>query len=167
MADLFDKEKRSYVMSRVRSADTKPELVVRSLLHRAGFRFSLRRKDLPGKPDVVMPKYRTVLFVHGCFWHRHEGCPRSTMPATRVEFWQEKFARTVERDAAATAALTAAGWRVFVIWECEVRADPVMAVQRVIDALEPYREDLLQTDRRQLMRDVEARFEAVWRRRGQ
>lgn len=100
---------------------SKPELLVRSALHRLGYRFSLHRNDLPGTPDIVLPKHRVVIFVHGCFWHRHPGCRLSSTPRTRAEFWQTKFDRNVERDAAAISALEALGWRVIVVWECETR----------------------------------------------
>ncbi|WP_439524130.1 very short patch repair endonuclease [Marivita sp.] len=124
MTDRISKEHRSWNMSRIRGKDTKPELILRSLLHRAGFRFRLHVPGLPGKPDIVLPKYCTVIFVHGCFWHRHEGCSNSTMPKTRPQFWQEKFDRTVERDWEKQAKLESAGWRVLTVWECELRTDP-------------------------------------------
>lgn len=104
-----------------KSKDTKPEILVRKLLHGLGYRFRLCRKDLPGKPDIVLPKYRTVIFVHGCFWHQHAGCKAASRPSTNVEFWEKKFARNRERDARVEAELAALGWRVIVIWECEVK----------------------------------------------
>lgn len=118
-------------MSRIKGRDTGPELRLRSLLHRAGFRFRLHAKDLPGKPDIVLPKYRTAIFVHGCFWHRHEGCRHATTPSTRADFWQDKFATNVNRDERNRTALEAAGWRVETIWECELKADPLGIVQRL------------------------------------
>lgn len=121
MADRLSPEARSENMRRVRGKDTAPEMLVRRALHAMGLRFRLHRADLPGRPDIVLPKWRTVIFVHGCFWHRHQGCPRATTPATRQEFWKAKFARTVLRDAEQQAALKALGWRVEVIWECEAR----------------------------------------------
>ena len=120
MTDLVSEEQRSYIMSRVASKNTKPELLVRSYLHRRGFRFRIHGKELPGRPDLVFLKYRSVVFVHGCFWHRHKGCTRSTMPATRVEFWREKFERNVARDLTDQADLRKLGWRVLVLWECEI-----------------------------------------------
>jgi DNA mismatch endonuclease (patch repair protein) len=108
-------------MALVRSKDTKPELVVRRLTHRLGYRFRLHRRDLPGHPDLVFPSRRKVIFVHGCFWHRHPGCKATRVPKTRVEFWQRKFEDNVRRDAAAQEALAEAGWKVLVVWECEVR----------------------------------------------
>lgn len=108
-------------MRRVRGKDTTPEKVVRSLLHRLGFRFRLHRADLPGNPDIVLPKYGAVVFVHGCFWHRHVGCPRASTPASRQEYWLPKFRRTVERDKEKHQLLRNAGWNVIVVWECELR----------------------------------------------
>lgn len=107
-------------MSRIKSKDTAPEMRVRSALHRAGYRFRLHVKDLPGKPDIVLPKYKTVIFVHGCFWHRHKGCSNATMPSTNQAFWKEKFKRNVERDKREQAELNKLGWKVLVVWECEV-----------------------------------------------
>lgn len=112
---------RSEVMSRVRSRDTSPELAVRSALHRAGVRFRLHRKDLPGKPDIVLSSRRAVIFVHGCFWHQHPGCRRARRPASRTDYWDKKLTRNIERDAKDQAALRAAGWSVIVLWECEIR----------------------------------------------
>lgn len=118
-------------MSRIKGRDTGPELRLRSLLHRAGFRFRLQAKDLPGKPDIVLPKYRTAIFVHGCFWHRHEGCRNATTPSTRTQFWQEKFVGTVERDKRNMAALETAGWTVITVWECDLKADADRIVQQL------------------------------------
>lgn len=112
---------RSANMAKVRGKNTGPELRVRQTLHAMGYRFRLHRKDLPGRPDIVLPRLRTVVFVHGCYWHRHQGCSRATTPATRREFWQAKFDRTVERDRAQTESLTASGWNVLSVWECETR----------------------------------------------
>lgn len=121
MADVFDAETRSRIMRAVRSENTRPELVVRSLLHRLGFRFRLRRRDLPGKPDIVLPRYHVAVFVHGCFFHGHD-CPRgSREPKTNVEYWRQKRHRNVERDARVRLELASQGWRVLTIWECELR----------------------------------------------
>lgn len=117
--DIVDRATRSRMMSGIRGKDTKPELIVRSYLHRAGLRFRLHAK-LPGKPDLVLPKYRTAVFVHGCFWHRHEGCRYATTPASNAKFWQEKFAGNVRRDARAKQQLEELGWRVQVIWACQL-----------------------------------------------
>lgn len=119
--DTISPEKRSWTMAQVKDRDTRPERVVRSLLHRLGCRFRLHRADLPGKPDIVLPKRRTVIFVHGCFWHRHAGCRRATMPASNTEYWKRKFSRTVARDAQNTLRLERSGWRVLVVWECELK----------------------------------------------
>mgnify|MGYP000863008343 CR=1 FL=1 len=118
--DRISPQKRSEVMSRIKGKNTKPELVVRRLLHRMGYRFRLHRKDLPGKPDIVLPKWRTAIFVHGCFWHGHE-CPRGSTPASNVEFWSEKIRRNKERDQRAVSALGNAGWQVLTLWECELK----------------------------------------------
>jgi DNA mismatch endonuclease, patch repair protein len=119
--DRLNKEHRSWNMSRIRGSNTKPELVVRSLLHRMGYRFRLHRRDLPGRPDIVLPKHKTVVQVHGCFWHRHTGCKMAYKPRTRWAFWKTKFAGNVERDQRTHRELQALGWRVIVIWECETR----------------------------------------------
>lgn len=115
---------RSKNMAAIRGRNTTPELRVRSLLHRLGYRFRLHLGDLPGSPDVVLPKYRTVVFVHGCFWHRHPGCRYATTPRNRAEFWERKFEQNVERDRRQQEQLIAMGWRVMVVWECELRDFP-------------------------------------------
>ncbi|TXI89385.1 MAG: DNA mismatch endonuclease Vsr [Cupriavidus sp.] len=119
MVDVVDQATRSRMMSGIRGKDTKPELTVRSALHRAGLRFRLHA-SLPGKPDLVLPKYRTVVFVHGCFWHRHEGCRFATTPASNTGFWRGKFAANVARDAKVRQQLEDQGWRVLVIWSCQL-----------------------------------------------
>ncbi len=118
--DRFTLEKRSWNMSRIKSKDTIPERIVRSFLHRNGFRFRLHVKDLSGKPDIVLPKYKTVIEVRGCYWHRHEGCKDATMPSTNTEFWQKKFAENVARDKRTEQELKKLGWNVIVVWECEI-----------------------------------------------
>jgi DNA mismatch endonuclease (patch repair protein) len=117
--DHLDPERRSENMRRVKGVNTGPELAVRRALHAIGKRFRLHRRDLPGRPDIVLPKAKVAIFVHGCFWHRHQGCRRASTPATRPDFWNAKFARTTERDAEQDAALRRLGWRVETIWECE------------------------------------------------
>ncbi len=119
--DRIPPEKRSWNMSRIRGKDTKPELCVRSELHSMGARFRLHRKDLPGKPDIVLPRYRITIFVHGCFWHRHEGCKLSTMPKTRVQFWSDKLESNVRRDKNNQDDLRALDWTPVIIWECEIK----------------------------------------------
>lgn len=123
---------RRRIMRRVRGRDTGPELAVRRFLHRAGYRFRLHDRRLPGSPDLVLRRHRTVVFVHGCFWHRHRGCRRTTTPKTRREFWRRKFTANVARDAAAVRALETLGWRVVVVWECRTRSSGDLA-----EALEP------------------------------
>lgn len=118
--DHLTKERRSWNMSRIRSRDTKPERIARSVLHHLGFRFRLNSGDvLPGKPDVVLPKYKTVIFVHGCFWHRHHRCRLAYIPKSRVSFWTQKFTATVLRDKKMQRKLRSQGWRVVTVWECE------------------------------------------------
>lgn len=118
--DRITPEKRSWLMSRIRSENTTPEIRVRSALHRAGYRFRLHVKTLPGSPDIVLPKYKTVIFVHGCFWHNHKGCSISRIPSTNSDFWKKKFQRNVERDKRVKKELRKLGWKVIVVWECEV-----------------------------------------------
>lgn len=120
MADIVDRATRSRMMSGIRGRDTKPELVVRKYLHAHGLRYRIAPKDLPGKPDIVLPKYRTVVFVHGCFWHRHPGCKYAATPSTNPDFWQRKFQTNVVRDERIRESLQQAGWRVLIIWECEI-----------------------------------------------
>lgn len=115
--DIVSPETRSRMMSGIRGRNTRPELILRSALHARGFRFRLHVSDLPGKPDLVFPKHRAVIQVHGCFWHRH-GCTKTTTPSTNVDFWQEKFRRNVERDQKTEAGLDQLGWRFGLIWEC-------------------------------------------------
>ena len=121
--DRISKGHRSWNMSRIKSGNTKPEIVVRSLLHNMGYRFRLHRKDLPGKPDIVLPRYKSVIFVHGCFWHRHKGCKNATSPKTKKIFWREKFRANVERDRKVQKELKSMGWSIQIIWECEL-SDP-------------------------------------------
>jgi DNA mismatch endonuclease, patch repair protein len=119
VADSLTKAQRSWNMSRIKGKNTGPEKIVRSLLHRMGYRFSLHKSKLPGKPDVVMPKYQTVIFVHGCFWHRHKRCKDATMPKSRTEWWRAKLEGNAVRDRRNKLALRLAGWQVLTIWECE------------------------------------------------
>lgn len=121
--DVVSAAKRSKMMSGIRGRDTRPELQVRSYLHAHGLRFRLHRKDLPGRPDVVLSKYRVAVFVHGCFWHRHPGCKFTTNPSTREDFWRRKFAENVERDQRNQEALLHEGWRVLIIWECGLKGN--------------------------------------------
>lgn len=120
-ADIVTQEQRSQNMSRIKGKNTKPEMIVRSACHDLGLRYRLHRKDLPGTPDLVFPKHRLCLFVHGCFWHRHPGCKYAYTPKSRLEFWLPKLAKNVERDMKAKRALEVSGWRVSIIWECQTK----------------------------------------------
>lgn len=122
MPDVVDKATRSRMMSGIRGSKTKPEMTVRRSLHRAGFRYRVNGRDLPGKPDIILPKHNAVIFVHGCFWHRHKGCRFTATPATRASFWEDKFAGNVRRDREAVISLKASGWRVATVWECATRS---------------------------------------------
>lgn len=123
MADVHEPETRSYNMSRIKGKDTKPEMLVRKFLHANGFRYRLHVKKLPGKPDLVLPKYNSVIFVHGCFWHVHEGCRYFKIPGTRTEWWKEKLYGNKKRDNENEKQLKEMGWNVIVIWECELKLD--------------------------------------------
>jgi DNA mismatch endonuclease (patch repair protein) len=116
-----DQQRLHYKMSRIKSRETSPEIIVRSVLHQLGYRFRKHVKKLPGKPDIVLPKYKTVIFVHGCFWHQHHGCPKCKVPKSNIQFWTEKLNGNIERDRLHHSSLVAAGWRVLVIWECETK----------------------------------------------
>jgi len=113
-------EQRSRNMSAIKSKNTKPEITVRKLLHSMGYRFRLHKKDLPGSPDIVLPKYKTVIFVHGCFWHRHQNCKYASTPKTRQEFWGAKFRENINRDKLNQENLSSKGWKIIVVWECEI-----------------------------------------------
>jgi len=126
--DRLTPDRRRWNMSRIRGQNTAPERRVRSLLHHRGFRFSLRRKELPGKPDIVLPRFHTVVFVHGCFWHRHAGCRNAVVPKTRTEFWARKLSGNVERDHQNVEDLKQLGWKILVVWECEL--DDESALQK-------------------------------------
>lgn len=126
MADRLSPEARSRLMASVRGKDTKPEMVVRRLSHAFGYRFRLHRQDLPGTPDLVFPRLGLVLFVHGCFFHRHEGCRLTTTPVSNWDFWQRKFMANVKRDRRVSAQLRALGWRVNIVWECETKNPEVL-----------------------------------------
>ncbi|QNH04281.1 DNA mismatch endonuclease Vsr [Pseudomonas sp. B11D7D] len=119
--DIVSKEVRSRMMAGIRGSNTSPEMKVRRMLHRQGFRYRLHQKNLPGRPDLVLPRYRVCIFVHGCFWHRHPGCRYATTPRTRHDFWQAKFEQNVSRDTRIKLELLALGWRVIELWECGIR----------------------------------------------
>lgn len=134
MADIVDPDIRSRMMSGIRSKDTKPEIAVRKFLHRCGLRFRLGGCGLPGRPDIVLPKWKTVVRVHGCFWHRHPGCRFAYNPATRVDFWQQKFSENVKRDYRTAQELEDLGWKVLTIWECEIdEAELTRLVNEICD----------------------------------
>lgn len=121
MTDRISKKKRSWNMSRIRSKDTKPEIKVRSYLFKLGFRFRKNVQKLPGKPDIVLPKYSTVIFINGCFWHHHQGCRYAYIPKTRTKFWLDKFSKNLENDKKNKVILQQLGWKVVVIWECMLK----------------------------------------------
>lgn len=134
MVDRLDPERRSRLMRQVKGKNTRPEMVVRSLLHRLGYRFRLHRKDLPGTPDIVFPSRRIALFVHGCFWHGH-GCRIGQLPKSRLDYWKPKIEANAERDRRKQAALTSEGWRVAVVWQCEL-ADKEALTEKLRSILE-------------------------------
>lgn len=137
MPDRFSPFQRSRLMARIRGRDTKPEWVLRSALHRLGFRYRLGGAGLAGRPDLVLPRYRCVIFVHGCFWHRHPGCKRATLPKTNADFWREKLDRNVQRDGENARDLAAADWTVITVWECELYRDPVGVAEGIAARLRP------------------------------
>ncbi len=134
--DTLTSEKRSWNMSRIRRANTKPELAVRSMLHCMGYRFRISDKTLPGKPDIVLPKYRAVIFVHGCFWHRHQGCKYAYTPKSSLEFWSQKFEGNILRDKTNLSLLKKAGWLPIIVWECEIKRDAIVTLGRVSKVLQ-------------------------------
>lgn len=136
--DRVSPDVRSRNMSRIRGKDTKPEIQVRRILHSLGYRFRLHAPSLPGKPDIAFSRRRKVVFVHGCFWHQHPGCPRAATPASRTDFWRQKFDTNCERDRCVESALVAQGWEVFVVWECETRRSDELR-QRLMEFLGPVR----------------------------
>ncbi len=144
MVDVLTPEQRRLNMSRIRGRDTKPEMILRRGLHALGLRFRLHRKDLPGRPDLVFPRYRAVIQVHGCFWHGHD-CPMFKWPATRAEFWKEKIVGNRRRDRASLGALHESGWRVLVVWECALRGPRRRSVRDVLSRCEGFVKDRNET----------------------
>lgn len=139
MVDIVDSTTRSIMMSKIRSKNTKPELLIRSLLHRRGFRFRVHVKDLPGKPDIVLAKYKAVIFINGCFWHGHQGCSLFKLPGTRSDFWQQKIVRNQINDNKAIVALLEKNWRIAIIWECSIRGknrNPEQVIKLIANWLE-------------------------------
>jgi len=160
MTDKLSPRHRTWNMSRIRSSNTKPEMLVRSLLHRIGFRFRVHCRNLPGRPDIVLPRYRTVIFVHGCFWHQHAGCTEASRPASNTGYWNSKLKANVRRDGRHRRLLRQKGWRVLHFWECEVEKNPareVMRIARVLrgDAAESTAYNL--PSQRELLKAAEAR----------
>lgn len=133
--DKWSKEKRSEVMSHIRSKNTKPEMMVRSALHKLGYRYSLHRKELPGQPDLTLPKYNSVIFINGCFWHQHRKCRNGHIPKTRTEYWRNKFDKNVERDRRSYRELRKCGWNVIIVWECEIKNDLHSVIKNIIKKL--------------------------------
>jgi len=145
MADVHDKKTRSYNMSQIRGKDTKPEMLVRRFLHSKGFRYKLHDKTLPGKPDIVLPKYKTVIFVHGCFWHGHEDCKYFVVPKTRTEWWLEKIRKNRENDSFAMESLRNLGWNVLIVWECDIKTSAIQltALDKIVSAFFPIKRNPL------------------------
>jgi DNA mismatch endonuclease (patch repair protein) len=130
--DVVDPAKRSKMMAGIRSKDTRPELTVRKFLHSKGFRYRLHASRLPGSPDLALPKYKVAIFVHGCFWHRHFACKYATNPSSNAARWAEKFRQNVERDTRNLAELRSSGWRVIIVWECELRGAPEARLEHLV-----------------------------------
>jgi DNA mismatch endonuclease (patch repair protein) len=135
MSDVHDKKTRSYNMSRIKGKDTKPEILVRKFLFSKGYRYKLHDKHLPGKPDIVLPKYKTVIFVHGCFWHGHKGCKYFVVPKTRTKWWSDKINRNKLNDAKHKRKLKKSGWKVLVIWGCELKKDKIAKIFSKLEAI--------------------------------
>ena len=135
MADSVSKEQRSWNMSRIRGTNSSIEVKVRKFLFSKGFRYRKNVADLPGKPDIVLPKYRTVIFVHGCFWHRHDGCKYAATPSSNTDYWQQKFRRNIENDKKHVDDLCVMGWNVIIIWECELKKSFEKTMNRVVNDL--------------------------------
>jgi len=125
--DNMTPEQRKRCMSNIQSRNTSPEKAVRTFLHKKGFRFRLHKKELPGKPDIVLPKYRTAIFINGCFWHRHPGCPKASTPKSNTAYWDQKFKRNIERDRSVQEMLKEEGWHVIVLWECRISDEEKLA----------------------------------------
>ena len=148
LADNLTIEQRRRAMSKVKQRDTAPELIVRSLLHRMGYRFRKNVSSLPSKPDIVLPKFRAVIFVHGCFWHQHEGCRKSVRPLSNIEFWNQKLDRTMLRDKRNLEELDTLGWRNTIIWECQI-SDREKLAERLSEFLHKSKKDLMVPSSRQ------------------
>jgi len=140
MADVHSKETRSYNMSRIRSKDTKPEMLVRKFLHAQGFRYRLHDKSLSGKPDLVLPKYKTVIFIHGCFWHGHAECKYFVVPKTRTDWWLDKIGKNSANDVKAEKNLISKGWKVIVVWECNLKKEIASTLEKLIVEIQSHSE---------------------------
>lgn len=151
-------------MRQVRSSNTNPEIVVRKLLHRRGYRFRLNNLTLPGKPDIVLPKYKIAIFVHGCFWHRHNGCRDATMPASNLEYWREKFSKNTIRDRRVKKELRRLGWRVITLWGCQV-GNPNLVLERLRKTVKTSFYDRAQNDAVPLAAESNAKYTHAYRRR--
>ena len=135
MSDIFPRAKRSVIMSKISGKETKPEVMVRKYLFAKGFRYRKNVKDLPGKPDIVLSKYKTVIFVNGCFWHGHENCKYFRLPKTRTEWWKEKINRNKQRDTEQKATLENLGWKVMTVWECEIKKDKGQCLNNILETI--------------------------------
>ncbi len=135
MGDMYTKEKRSEIMSHIQGKDTEPEILVREYLFSRGFRYRKNDKRYPGKPDIVLPKYKTVILVHGCFWHSHKGCKYATIPKSNTEYWVEKLERNKERDIENIKKLEEIGFRVIIVWECELKKDIIKVLENLVDRI--------------------------------
>ncbi len=133
--DIWSKQKRSEVMSRIRGKNTKPEMILRSELFKQGLRFRVHLKDLPGKPDIVLPKYKTAIFVHGCFWHYHKDCKEGRIPSTNTKFWKEKFQQNISKDETNIKALRKDKWKVHVVWECEIEKHLERTMKKLLNKI--------------------------------
>lgn len=133
--DIWSKKKRSNVMSKIRSKNTKPERTLRSMLHKSGYRFRIHRKDLPGNPDIVLQKFKAIIFVNGCFWHYHKNCPEGRIPNTNSKFWNDKLIKNIERDKNNIKKLKKMGWKVIVVWECEIEKKIDIILKKIINYL--------------------------------
>jgi len=165
MTDIVSEKQRSLMMSKIRSKDTKPEWIIRSGLHRLGFRYRLKNRHLTGNPDLVLPKHGAIVFVHGCYWHRHSGCKHARMPKSNVDFWSRKFEKNVERDRYVQKRLIEAGWRVMVVWECELLNQTNETIRKVTCWLiggnkihGNYQHDILFNGRKVLIKNAEEKI---------
>lgn len=138
MADVFSKEQRSYIMAKVKDRNTKPEILVRKYLFSHGFRYRLNVKNLSGKPDIVLSKYKTIIFVNGCFWHGHQNCSNATLPQTNIEYWYDKIQKNITRDKVEQDKLKEEGWNVIIIWECQLKKrNREETLSRLVEKLKP------------------------------